>query len=271
MAIAAPTAFSGANALAVAPSFDANETQDFLPIDDLPFVQPDLFVKSGPKVIPFNRPQKLVAQHAQPQAPAQPPPVQTTPPLIEKPPARVARGERRKSSAEQATLDFLSSAPARRVLKTDVPAQIYCNRPVATPTHRFVAGAMDASMILMAFGLFVGIGQVLGGSFGTDRLFWETIGLSFVLIAAFYGLIFALCGRETAGMHWTDLQLVTFDGFPVEGRTRAARFAATWLSFCSFGLGLVWAVADEETLTWQDHISKTFPTIRETSGNFVRR
>jgi hypothetical protein len=33
----------------------------------------------------------------------------------------------------------------------------------------------------------------------------------------------------------------------------------------------VWALADEETLTWQDHISKTFPTIRETAGSFVRQ
>jgi hypothetical protein len=71
-------------------------------------------------------------------------------------------------------------------------------------------------------------------------------------------------------MHWTDLQLITFDGFPVDARSRAARVASTWLSFCSGGLGLVWALADEETLTWQDHISKTFPTIRETSGSFVR-
>jgi uncharacterized RDD family membrane protein YckC len=265
MAISAPASFSGANALAVAPSFDANETQDFLPIDDLPFVQPNLFVKPGPRVIPFNRPQRSVTPQAAPQPAARPAPD------VEKPQPKAARGDRRKPSAEQATLDFLSSAPAQRVLKTDVPAQIYCDRPVATPTHRFVAGAMDAAMILMAFGLFVGLSQAFGGSFGTGKLFWEMIGLSFVLIAGFYGLVFALSGRETAGMHWTDLQLITFDGFPVEGRSRAARFAATWLSFCSFGLGLVWAVADEETLTWQDHISKTFPTIRETSGNFVRR
>ena len=26
------------------------------------------------------------------------------------------------------------------------------------------------------------------------------------------------------------------------------------------GLGLVWALVDEENLTWHDHISKTFPT-----------
>jgi len=32
------------------------------------------------------------------------------------------------------------------------------------------------------------------------------------------------------------------------------------LSLCSLGLGLVWALVDEESLTWHDHISKTFPT-----------
>ena len=37
----------------------------------------------------------------------------------------------------------------------------------------------------------------------------------------FYGLIWAIAGRETAGMHWTDLQLITFDGFPVDARSRA--------------------------------------------------
>jgi uncharacterized RDD family membrane protein YckC len=86
-----------------------------------------------------------------------------------------------------------------------------------------------------------------------------------------YGLIWAIAGRETAGMRLTDLQLITFDGFEVDSRSRALRFASTWLSFCSGGLGLLWAVADEENLTWHDHISKTFPTIREVPGTFVRQ
>jgi uncharacterized RDD family membrane protein YckC len=253
----------------VAPAFEANETQDFVPIADLPSAQPGLFPPPGSKVIPFNRLQRQSAQgnarpgNAKQESISQP----------AAPPKSAGKAERRAPltpGPEQSRLDFLASAPAQRVLKTDVPAQIYCNRPVATPTHRFVAGAMDAAMILLAFGLFIGISQIVGGSFGTGKLFWEMIGLSFALISGFYGLIFALTGRETAGMHWTDLQLITFDGFPVDARSRAARVASTWLSFCSGGLGLVWALADEETLTWQDHISKTFPTIRETSGSFVR-
>ena len=137
--------------------------------------------------------------------------------------------------------------------------------------HRFVASSIDAAFILIGFGLFVAISQLMGSGFGTGKLFWVFVGACFTLIAVFYGLIFAIAGRETAGMRSTDLQLITFDGLPVEGRTRAVRLAATWLSFCSGGLGLIWALADEENLTWQDHISKTFPGVRQGSAGTVRR
>ena len=102
-------------------------------------------------------------------------------------------------------------------------------------------------------------------------MFWAVLAAVFALVALFYGLIWAIAGRETAGMRMTDLQLITFDGFEVDARTRALRFASAWLSFCSGGLGLLWAVADEENLTWHDHISKTFPTVREVPRAFVRQ
>jgi hypothetical protein len=41
---------------------------------------------------------------------------------------------------------------------------------------------------------------------------------------------------------------------------RALRQMVSLLSLLSAGLGLVWALVDEENLTWHDHISKTFPT-----------
>jgi uncharacterized RDD family membrane protein YckC len=173
---------------------------------------------------------------------------------------------------EQGSLDFLPfTQTAPRTLKTDVPAQIYCEQPVATPTHRTIASCMDAAMILLGFGAFVLASQAAGANFGEGKFFWIAMAVSFALISLFYGLIWAIAGRETAGMRWTDLQLITFDGFPVDGRSRAVRTASIWLSFCSGGLGLLWALADEENLTWHDHISKTFPTFREYSNTFVRQ
>jgi uncharacterized RDD family membrane protein YckC len=255
MAFAAPAGYSGANALAVAPAFEANETQDFQPVSAEASAaaprQPALFAPPAPKVIQFPAP----AFKAAPAVPA----------------TRPAAETRRPPAAEQARLDFIAGAPAQRTLRNEVPAQIDCEQTVAAPMHRFVASAIDAAFIMLAFGVFVGICQLMGGSFGDGRLFWITLGASLALISVFYGLVFAMTGRETAGMSYTDLQLITFDGQPVEGPVRAARVAATWLSFCSGGLGLIWALADEENLTWHDHISKTFPAVADAPAGVVRQ
>ena len=217
--------------------------------------QPALFPAPASKVIQFPAPLG--------RAPAAPAP-------SAQPPAAPAHA-RKPAAAQQALLDFVAAGPAQRTLRNDVPAQIDCEQTVAAPMHRFVASAIDAAVIMLGFGLFIGVCELMGSGFGTGKLFWIAMGASFALIAVFYGLVFAITGRETVGMHCTDLQLITFDGLPVEGPCRAARVAATWLSFCSGGLGLIWALADEENLTWHDHISKTFPTVADGSSGIVQR
>jgi uncharacterized RDD family membrane protein YckC len=257
-AVAASAGYAGANALSVAPvqASDAPESE--------PDRQPPLFNALGQKVIPFDQIQRHATGRLNLQATPPPPPPHRAP-------AKKQTSARSGTAPEQGSLDFVPATPsAQRTLKTAVPAQIYCEQPVATPMHRFIASSMDAAMILLAFGGFVAASELSGGNFGGGQLFWITLSVSFALISMFYGLIWAIAGRETAGMRWTDLQLITFDGFPLDSRIRAARVASTWLSFCSGGLGLLWAVADEENLTWHDHISKTFPTIREVPQAFVR-
>jgi uncharacterized RDD family membrane protein YckC len=286
MVIAAPPGYSGANALAPVVLMN-DDTEEFLPVKNVPLNnvalnnvalnnveqapsrQPGLFTPPPdmpPNVIPFDRLQRQVASRA-------PRPVAQAPVSSS---ARVA-GRKTASAAgftkeAQGSLDFIPASSSKgRKLKTDVDAQVFCDQPVATPTHRFVASAIDGALILIGFGLlsltFVG----LGGSFGSGKVFWMGLAGTFVLVSMLYGLIWAIAGRETAGMRFTDLQLITFDGFQLDARSRALRFASAWLSFCSGGLGLLWAVADEENLTWHDHISKTFPTIREIPGTFVKQ
>jgi hypothetical protein len=247
--ITAPAGYSGANALALAP---LEESQ----IPEPAPAQAAMFHEARQARVAGN----LIEFPAQPVGAAAKP---------AQPPARTAQKKTIKPPVEQGTLDFI---PARsRKLKTDVDAQIFCDLPVATPTHRCVASAIDAAVILLGFGLLVLVFQLLGGSFGEGKLFWLGLGSSLALVSLFYGLLWVIAGRETAGMHFTDLELITFDGFPLDARSRTLRFASSWLSFCSGGLGLVWAVADEENLTWHDHISKTFPTIREAPRSFVKQ
>jgi uncharacterized RDD family membrane protein YckC len=72
-------------------------------------------------------------------------------------------------------------------------------------------------------------------------------------------------------MRWTQLRLINFDGFVPEPRERLIRYLGACLSFAAAGLGVLWSLVDEESLTWHDHISKTFPTLRETDSPYVRQ
>ena len=168
------------------------------------------------------------------------------------------------SSDSQAFLDFLPPAPhAPRTLKTSVEAVIYCDAPVATPAHRAVGFALDCSLVGMAVGVFLLTFHFCGGEFEKINVGISLgFGGAFLSIALFYGLLWVLTGSETAGERWTGLRLINFDGSPIDRRERALRFAAACLSLCSAGLGMLWSLADEESLTWHDHMSKTFPTVR---------
>ena len=270
--VAAPPGYSGANALAAAALHDAvQDTVQDKDTREFPHAtaeaQTPLFIHPSQKVIPFDQLQR----HATSRLAVQPPQIQEPPPK-RTPAKRTAARKPAGPPVEQAALDFMPAAPARaRKLKTDVDAQVFCQQPVATPTHRLIASAIDAAIVLIGFGLLLGMVEALGGSLGQGRTYWMALAGMLALVSLFYGLIWAIAGRETAGMRATDLQLITFDGFPLDARSRALRFASAWLSFCSGGLGIVWAVADEENLTWHDHISKTFPTVREVPRTFVKR
>jgi len=85
-----------------------------------------------------------------------------------------------------------------------------------------------------------------------------------------YGFVWSLCGRETAGMRWTGLRLINFNGFPPDGKSRALRLVGCWLSYSSGLIGILWALVDEESLTWHDHMSKTFPTFVESNATLAR-
>jgi uncharacterized RDD family membrane protein YckC len=180
---------------------------------------------------------------------------------------------RRSSSSRveaQPTLDFLSPAPqTARTLKTSVQASIYCDAPVARRIDRVVAVAMDFSMVLAGFACCMAPFYLIGGSLPASTTNAVIFAGAFTLIAMFYGLIWTIAARETPGRRWAHLQLTNFDGFPPEPRQRILRFFGTCLSVGAVGIGIFWALADEENLTWPDHISQTFPTYREPDTAFV--
>ena len=185
--------------------------------------------------------------------------------------AKSNSNSKRRVAEGQGSLDFLPPLPAKtRTLGTTVEAVIYCEAPVAMTLHRAVAAAIDWSMVLLAYGLFLLTFRLCGGAFILSRNNVMILGGVLPLLGFVYGLMWTIAGAETAGMHFTHLRLTTFDGYRPEAKHRLLRFLGSCLSTCTL-LGLLWSLADEESLTWQDHISRTFPTPSELDSQVFRR
>jgi uncharacterized RDD family membrane protein YckC len=173
-------------------------------------------------------------------------------------PGRVLR--RRNDSTAQSLLDLQPPEPqTTRRLRSSAEAAIYCDWQAASLAHRTLATVLDLSMIAIGMGVFLMVFYFGGGELTFNRI---TIPLYFaapVAIALLYELLWSLAGGETPGMKWTELRLLDFDGHAPNPKQRVFRVAGTFLSLLAGGMGILWAIFDEENLTWHDHISKTFP------------
>jgi uncharacterized RDD family membrane protein YckC len=168
-----------------------------------------------------------------------------------------------RGSELQQSLEFIPGAAEETALGTQVEAVIYCDSPVAIPLHRLMAAAVDGSMIAIAMGLFMAIFLLAGGRLEFTRhtlLMFAGVVAGIVFL---YRALWCLGNGDSLGMRLAGLRLVNFDGRAPDREQRTLRLGASILSVASAGLGLVWALVDEESLTWHDHISKTFPTPAE--------
>jgi len=209
--------------------------------------QPSLFTsREMPVIIPFET-----------LAPA------SAPPSRRKPQPRVTRQRRRKMipviPGQEALRFPPESTPAARSSKPP-DGVIYCDAPVAIPAHRAMAAALDGSIIVIALAVFGTVFRFAGGAFvlnvKTAPMF---MGVA-IGIVIFYRLLWCLAGGDTVGQKWTRLRLVNFDGQTPTRKQRFYRTLSGFLSLMAAGIGILWGLVDEETLTWHDHISKTFPT-----------
>jgi len=199
-----------------------------------------------------------------------PPPAEPRRPARQTSTKSAAKTRARRVAPNQATLDFLPSNPRPRTLSTTVESKIYCEAPVAARLHRVIAAGLDWTMALIGYCLLLGAYMAAGGKIVlTKHGIYALVG-TLALSGFTYGIVFALAGCETAGMQWTRLRLLTFEGSRPDRKERMTRFFGSCLSVCTV-LGLIWSLGDEETLAWQDHISRTFSTPLEFENQVFRR
>ena len=133
--------------------------------------------------------------------------------------------------------------------------------PVLQPAplgRRLMAAVVDFSLTAGAL-----LAAVLVAAINTKELpaikeieVGAAVGL--LVIGAVYQVFFLTLAAATPGMKYARISLCSFSDEMPTCAQRCGRLAALLLSLLPVGLGLAWAIFDEEHLSWHDRLSRTY-------------
>jgi uncharacterized RDD family membrane protein YckC len=130
--------------------------------------------------------------------------------------------------------------------------------PVASMEERRFAGLIDAACLLFAYGGFLALFGSLGGQFTFSKLSAAVCVTTFVIVYLQYFALFTIFGGTTPGMMLRGLHVVGFSGDTPTPRQMLWRSVGYMLSAGTLFMGFLWAMWDEDCLTWHDRLSQTY-------------
>jgi uncharacterized RDD family membrane protein YckC len=129
---------------------------------------------------------------------------------------------------------------------------------VAPLQDRVMSGVVDVALTLVAFLAFVLVFAVCTTHPPTGKVALAGAGATLLAMWVLYQFIFFSLSAATPGMRYARIALCTFDDEnPTRGAMRG-RIAALLLSALPLGLGFIWAIFDEDGLSWHDRITQTY-------------
>jgi uncharacterized RDD family membrane protein YckC len=130
--------------------------------------------------------------------------------------------------------------------------------PVASIDDRRFAALIDLGCLLFAYGGFLALFGSLGGQFTVSKLSAAVYATTFSIVYLQYFALFTVFGGTTPGMMMRGLQVASLSGEQPTPKQMLLRSAGYLLSAGTFFLGFLWAMWDEDELTWHDHLSHTY-------------
>ena len=82
--------------------------------------------------------------------------------------------------------------------------------------------------------------------------------IAIIAASALYHWLFLMLARATPGMRYARISLCTFDDEIPSREQLRNRLGAMVLSLLPVGLGMGWAIFDDDHLTWHDRLSRTY-------------
>ncbi len=143
----------------------------------------------------------------------------------------------------------------------EIPFQAGSAAPALQPAPinlRVMAALVDGALIagaVLALAMVVAVKtQVLP----TLRQVEVCEAAALAVIGVLYQALFFTLAKNTPGMKYARISLCTFDDQIPTSAQRLGRLGALLLSLLPVGLGVAWAIFDEDRLSWHDRLSQTY-------------
>jgi len=158
----------------------------------------------------------------------------------------------------QTRAEALPNLPATSV--TRISSGLF---PVASIEERRGAALVDAACLAFAYGGFLALFGSLGGHFTLSKLSAAVYFFTFAFVYVQYFGLFTFFGGTTPGMMVRGLQVGSFSGDSPTPTQYFLRALGYMISAGTLFLGFLWAIWDEDALTWHDRLSRTYLTSPE--------
>ena len=123
---------------------------------------------------------------------------------------------------------------------------------------RVMATTVDLIMVGFAFTLFLGVTAHFAHRLPLGLPGAIAAAVTFAVLFPLYELLFFTFSDQTPGMRYARIGLCTLsDDNPTRSAIRR-RILAQIIAICPFGLGILWALLDEDGLGWHDRISRMY-------------
>lgn len=166
---------------------------------------------------------------------------------------------RRSSVSERTMIHLDTEKPMREPQVAATPfVRTGAAMHVAPVQDRFLAAIVDAGLTLLAFLAFVLVFAVCTTHPPGGKAALAGSGATLLAMWVLYQFLFFSLSAATPGMRYAKIALCTFDDENPTPPAVRGRIAALLLSALPLGLGFLWAIFDEDGLSWHDRITQTY-------------
>ncbi len=163
----------------------------------------------------------------------------------------------KKSGLDWSSIRLDSAAPQQPARAAHPSAQEAAIAP-APIEDRIMAAVVDGALSFAGFLLFVFVFSSCTAHPPTGKLALAGSVIALLVIFYTYQWLFFRFGSSTPGMVYARIALCTMDDNNPTRRAMQRRIGALLLATLPLGLGVVWAVFDDDHLGWHDRISGTY-------------